>query len=267
MAQWQEFLDRGWIRFDQDTALQAWAEHARPLALQAAEDPAHAEWLDCQGTWFIGVDALPNDLSGQLAGGPPLQGAPLEFIARHFGGVADLHRAQVSVVYPGYPRPRAGENEAAFRYRSRRDAAHVDGVKMFGAARHRRVEEPHAWVLGIPLTNSPANAAPLVVWEGSHEVMRRGFARAFAGHDPQDWHLVDVTEAYKKARAEVFETCSRVCVHARPGEAYLMHRLCLHGVAAWEEMPKVEKADTQGRAIAYFRPDQTSGVAAWIKDP
>ncbi len=266
MSQWQDFLKRGWTRFAADAEVAAWADHARPLAAQAARDPAQADWLDCEGTWFIGVDALDNDIHGQLPKGPPLQGAPLDFIADHFGAVAALHKAQVSVVYPGYPRPRAGENEAAFRYRARRDAAHVDGVKMFGAHRNRRVEEPHAWVLGIPLTDSPADAAPLVVWEGSHEVMRRGFAAAFAGHEPKDWHQVDVTKAYQDARAEVFETCPRVAVHARPGEAYLMHRLCLHGVAAWEKTPEAEPQQ-EGRAIAYFRPDLVAGVVSWIKDP
>ncbi|WP_122075450.1 hypothetical protein [Pseudophaeobacter sp. EL27] len=265
MTQWQEFLKRGWTRFDHDSALAEWAAYARPLAQKAAQDPIHAEWLDCEGTWFIGVDALDNDLRGTLPGGPALRGAPLDFIAQHFGGIADLHKAQVSVVYPGYPRPRFGENEAAFRYRSRRDAAHVDGVKMFGTTRNRRVEEPHAWVLGIPLNPSPAEAAPLVIWEGSHEVMRRGFAAAFHGHAPETWHQVDVTEAYKTARAEVFETCAKVAVHARPGEAYLMHRLCLHGVAAWEKTPGAD-ATGQGRAIAYFRPDLIGGVSAWINE-
>lgn len=267
MTLWQQFLTKGWIRFSRDDALMNWAEFARPLAQLAVQDPAHAQWLDCDGTWFIGVDALANDTRGQVPGGPALQGAAMDFIRQHFGGIADLHRAQISVVYPGYPRPRAGENDAAFRYRARRDAAHVDGVKMYGTGRNRRVEEPHAWVLGIPLTDSPPEAAPLVVWEGSHEVMRRGFAAAFEGHDPRDWHQVDVTEAYKAARAEVFETCPRVAVHARPGEAYLMHRLCLHGVAGWEMSPEAESAEEEGRAIAYFRPDLAGGVLPWIRDP
>lgn len=266
MTHWQEFLDKGWVRFPADGSVANWAAYGRPLAERAAQDPAHSDWLDCEGTWFIGVDALDNDATGQVPGGPALQGAPIEFIAQHFGGVADLHKAQVSVVYPGYPRPRAGENDAAFHYRARRDAAHVDGVKMFGETRNRRVEEPHAWVLGIPLTDSPEEAAPLVIWEGSHEVMRRGFADAFADHAPEDWHLVDVTEAYKKARAEVFENCPRVPVHARPGEAYLMHRLCLHGVAGWEETAEA-LALGEGRAIAYFRPDLAGGVQPWVTDP
>lgn len=268
MSQWQEFLIQGWTRFDQDPAIAHWAAQALPQARGCLQDPSQAQWLDCEGTWFIGVDALQNDAAGTLPGGAGLCGAPIDFIARHMGAVPGLHRAQVSIVFPGYPRPRAGENDAAFRYRDRRDAAHVDGVKMFGCARNRRVEEPHAWVLGIPLSDCGLEAAPLVVWEGSHEVMRRGFAAAFEGIAPQDWHLVDITETYKVARTEVFETCKRVTVHARPGEAYLMHRLCLHGVAPWRAPRGAETGrQTDGRSIAYFRPEQAGGVKNWLTLP
>lgn len=274
--QWRDFLTQGWTRFGHDAGIAQWAREARPLARASLRDPANAEWLDCEGTWFIGVDALDNDTAGRLPAGAALCGDPVDFITRHMGPVSDLHRAQVSIVFPGYPRPRAGENDAAFRYRSKRDAAHVDGVKMFGASRNRRIEEPHAWVLGLPLNAQDPEAAPLVVWEGSHEVMRRGFAAAFGSVAPQDWHLVDVTEAYKAARAEVFETCRRVTVHAQPGEAYLMHRLCLHGVAPWQISGQGSEevsgstdvgAQNEGRVIAYFRPEQVGGVSDWITLP
>ena len=261
MSLLDDFLTRGWVRFPADDRIAAWARHAAPAGAAAAGDPAHAQWMDCENTWYIGVDALPNDADGQLPGGPPLEGAPLDFIARHLGPVPPLHKAQLSVVYPGYPRPRAGESEAAFRYRAKRDAAHVDGVKMFTEGRRRRVEEPHAWVLGLPLNDAEPEAAPLVVWEGSHEVMRRAFAAAFDGLPPQDWPQADVTEAYTAARKEVFETCKRVTVHARPGEAYLMHRLVLHGVAPWAEAP------AEGRMIAYFRPCLTGVMAHWLQAP
>lgn len=277
-GQWQEFLTQGWTRFAYDAEIARWAQQARPQACASLQDPTQAEWLDCEGTWFIGVDALDNDAAGCLPGGVALRGTPIDFISRHMGRIEALHRAQVSIVFPGYPRPRAGENDAAFRYRSKRDAAHVDGVKMIDGSRNRRVEEPHAWVLGIPLNSQPPEAAPLVVWEGSHEVIRRGFAAAFEGVAPEDWALVDVTEAYKAARAEVFESCKRVTVHAQPGEAYLMHRLCLHGVAPWhaprESDPQsdlkagqTEATAKEGRAIAYFRPEQAGGVPDWISQP
>lgn len=254
----------GWCRFAYDAQTAAWADHARQQAKTAMQTPENAAWWDCESTWFIGVDALPNDASGQVPDGPPLAGAALDFLRQEHGPLPPLHRAQLSVIFPGYPRPRVGESEAAFRYRRDRDAAHVDGVKMFGADRRRRVEEPHAWVLGLPLNETSPDAAPLVVWEESHTVMARAFAEAFAGHDPQDWHLVDVTEAYSAARRRVFDHCRRVTVHAKPGEAYLMHRLCLHGVAPWAE--GAEAPEGEGRMIAYFRPEVADWTQNWLAD-
>ncbi|MCG7628472.1 hypothetical protein MHM88_11700 [Epibacterium sp. MM17-32] len=259
------FFEKGWVRFPANDDTLAWAEHARGQGIKAVADPAHAPWIDCEGTWFIGVDALPNDPQGRLQGGPELAGPALQFIATDLGGIGVLHPAQLSVIYPGYPRPRRGESAAAFGYRRNRDAAHVDGVKMFGDARRRRVEEPHAWVLGVPLNRASADAAPLVVWEGSHEIMRAAFSAAFDGVDPAQWYEVDVTEAYGAARRAVFETCPRITVHAQPGEAYLMHRLCLHGVAPWAEGASAPEGE--GRMIAYFRPEMQDWQAHWLADP
>ncbi|MEY8801075.1 hypothetical protein AB9K35_12245 [Leisingera sp. XS_AS12] len=257
------YLDKGWLRFGYDPQLAAWAEHALPYGVAALDDPACADWFQCERTWFIGVDALPNDTTGRLPDGPPLAGEALRFIADHHGPLPSLHRAQVSSVFPGYPRPRPGEGEAAFRYRVKRDAAHVDGVKMYGDHRRRKVEEPHAWVLGIPLNESSPDAAPLVIWEGSHKIMRRAFAAAFDGVSLAAWADVDVTDAYTAARAEVFETCPRITVHAKPGESYLMHRLCLHGVAPWGEGAS---APEEGRMIAYFRPELADWTSAWLAE-
>lgn len=259
-----EYHRLGWCRFGQDPRTHAWAEEARKVAQAAMRPPEQAQWWDCEETWFIGVDALPNDASGQLPGGPPLAGPALDFILQEHGPIAPLHRAQLSVIFAGYPRPRRGESEAAFRYRRDRDAAHVDGIKMFGDSRRRRVEEPHAWVLGLPLNETSPDAAPLVVWEGSHQIMARAFAEAFAGHAPANWHLVDVTDTYTAARRRVFETCRRVTVHARPGEAYLMHRLCLHGVAPWA--PGAIAPEEEGRMIAYFRPELTDWQNTWLAE-
>ena len=258
------FRQFGWLRFPMDPRVRSWAEQARDAATDAISDPAHAQWLDCEGTWFIGVDALPNDADGRLPSGAPLEGPAVDFISKHLGALPPLHRAQLSVIYPGYPRPRRGESDAAFGYRRNRDAAHVDGIKMFGEARRRRVEEPHAWVLGLPLNVTSPDAAPLVVWEGSHDIMRKAFASAFKGVPAQEWHLVDVTDAYTAARREVFETCKRVTVHAAPGEAYLMHRLCLHGVAPWSDAATAPEGE--GRMIAYFRPEMSQWQAHWLAD-
>lgn len=255
---------RGWARLGPDPALAGWAAAALPAARAAVADPAlRAAWLDCEGTWFVGVDALPTDAEGRLPGGPPLPRAaraPLEAV---LGPLPPLHRAQLSVVWPGYPRPRRGESSAAFGYRARRDAAHVDGLLPEGPERRRHLREPHAFILGLPLTEAGRGASPLVVWQGSHEIMRAAFAAALRGRAPERWGEADLTDTYQAARRRVFETCRRVEVTARPGEAIVVHRLALHGVAPWAEGAE---APPEGRMIAYFRP-QFADPARWLEAP
>ncbi len=250
----------GWRRFAPDADIRRWAAAALAPARAAVRDPANARWHVCEGTWFVGVDALPNGPDGAVAGSGPLTGAVIDAVIAETGPMPDLHRAQVSVTWPGYPRPRAGENAAAFRYRRNRDAAHVDGVRAEGPDRRRYVREPHAFILGLPLTRADPDAAPLVVWEGSHRIMARAFQAAFAGHPPADWPDIDVTKPYQAARREVFETCRRIPVPARPGEAVLLHRLTVHGVAPWAAGAG---AGPDGRMIAYFRPELPGGIAGW----
>ena len=252
-------MQRGWCRFAWDAAVQAWAEAALPVARAAMDDPPHEHWWVCEDTWFVGVDALDNDGRGRVQGGPPLDGAPVVAITEMLGVPPEWHKGQVSVIRAGYPRPRAGESEAAFGYRLRRDAAHVDGIRAEGMDRRRRIAEPHGFVLGLPLTDAGPEAAPMVVWEGSHEIMRQRLRAALADHAPEGWGHVDITEAYVAARREIFETCQRIEVHARPGESYLLHRLTLHGVAPW-------RAGQGDRIIAYFRPEIAS-VQDWIVAP
>ena len=240
--------ERGWARFGWDSRTALWAEVAYAAGCRALEDPALSHWYQCENTWFVGVDALPNDTTGAV-GDTPLAGAAVEALTAGFGAIPDLHKAQLSVMFPGYPKPRAGESDAAFRYRLNRDSAHVDGLLAEGPDRRRHLREPHAWILGLPLTTSHPDAAPLVVWEGSHRIMADAFVDAFAGHAPDKWGDMDVTEIYQAARRRVFDTCTRVPVHAKPGEAYLVHKLALHGVAPWTA------PDGPGRMIAYFRPE------------
>ncbi len=219
--------EQGWARYPADPRILAWAEAAHRVAVGVAEDPGmQARWLQCEGTWFVGVDALPSATDGSV-GGVPLAGTVIDAV----GALPPLHPAQLSITYPGYPRPREGESEAGFRYRLKRDAAHVDGITAEGAERRRMIREPHAFILGLPLTQCAPEASPLVVWEGSHVILRAALSEALAPHDPQDWGQVDVTEAYQAARRKVFETCPRVPVPVIPGEALLLHRLTLHGVA------------------------------------
>jgi hypothetical protein len=75
-----------------------------------------------------------------------------------------------------------------------------------------------------------------------------------------DWAEVDLTATYQHARKRVFDTCARVTVPLAVGEASLLHRLTLHGMAPWA---KGAAAPPEGRMIAYFRPMLPS-VAAWL---
>ncbi len=247
----------GWQVFDHDPDIAAWAAAALEPARAATADPdLRARWLDCDGTWFVGVDALPNTPDGAIAD-TPLAGKVID----HLRPLPPLHPAQLSVTYPGYPRPRRGEGEAAFRYRLRRDAAHVDGITRHGPDRRRCVTEPHAFILGLPLTLCDPGASPLVVWEGSHGIMREALAARFAGVPEAERSEADVTETYQAARRRCFETCRRVEIMARPGEAILLHRLLLHGVAPWRDGAK---APPEGRMIAYFRPQLPGGISEWL---
>ena len=242
---------RGWAIVPPEPGLARWAAAAREAALARMADPARrAAGLACAGTWFVGLDCLPNDAEGRVAG------VPLDGTARRavdaIAGRLPLHAGQVSVVYPGYPRPRDGEGEGAFRYRLRRDAAHVDGLLPVGPARRRMLRERHAFILGLPLTEADARAGPLVVWEGSHRVLHRAFAEALRGVAAEDWADVDLTDAYHAARRDVFARCARVPLVAPPGAAILVHRHALHGVAPWQAGAQ---APPEGRMVAYFRPE------------
>lgn len=240
-------FERGWCRFAADARSLAWAAAARRAATRVLADQAMRDrWLQCEGTWFVGVDALPSDAAGAVDG-VTLGGPAIDAL----GALPSLHPAQLSVVFPGYPKPRAGEGEAAFRYRRDRAAAHVDGITV-DAARRRFVTEPHGWILGIGLTEADPTAAPLVVWEGSPAVIRAGLRETVHG---------DVTEAYTVARRQCFETCRPVTLALQPGEAVLLHRLTLHGIAPWAEGAETA---AEGRMTAYFRPVLSPDLTEWL---
>ncbi len=252
------WLVSGWQVFAVEPAVEAWLSAARPVALAAA---AKAERRH-GGTWGVGVDALDNDSAGRVVGGPAFGGAAFE-AALGATALGHLHRAQISVMYPGYPGRDPGESDAAHRFRALRDAAHLDGLLPEGPAKRRHLREPHGWILGVALTRADPDAAPLVVWEGSHLVIRSAFTRAFAGVDPGNWGDEDVTDIYQSARAEVFDTCLRVAVLLMQGQTVLLHRMLIHGVAPWAQGAQ---ADPGGRAIAYFRPC-FADARAWLEAP
>jgi hypothetical protein len=172
-----------------------------------------------------------------------------------------LHKAQLSTIHAGYPQQSDEESASAYAFRLNRDAAHLDGLLPMGLQRLRMVKEPHAWILGLPLNVS--DAAPLVVWEGSHLILQAALREALAPHPPETWGDVDVTQAYTAARRRIFDTCARIELPTRPGSATLLHRLTLHGVAPWAAG---STAPPEGRIIAYFRPLMAS-VQDWLMQP
>ena len=240
--------DAGWQLIDHHPSIAAWATAAQTLALKTLA--TRTEPWRCGGTWLVGVDALPNDTSGAVPGAAfPWDALPLT--------PEPLHHAQLSVIKPGYPQPSPTEAEPAFKYRLNRDAAHLDGLiaQPNGA---RMMQEPHHWILGLPLNTS--DASPLVVWDGSHEILRSALATALAQVPPADWGSFDLNPAYQAARRYIFATCTRRLLPAKPGQATLLHRLTLHGVAPWQG---IVTAPPEGRIIAYLRP-QMASVESWL---
>lgn len=253
-------LTTGFARFPEEPATSAWADAVAPVADAIIADPATERRHG--GTWIPGVDALPTDADGRTPGGPPLTGRAVD-AARALVPDAplDFSAAQLSVCFPGYPKRDADESDAAHGFRLRRDAAHVDGLLPVGPARRRFARERHAFVLGVALPpETDADAAPLVVWPGSHLEIRRALRAAFADAAPSDWLDVDLTDAYQAARRRCFETLPRIAVPLAPGEAVLLHRLTLHGVAPWRS------GEDAPRRIAYVRPDPFPGEIAWWLD-
>lgn len=245
-----EAAARGWRRVA-GPALLVWVRAARSPALEAlARDPQPRR---SGGTWQPGIGLLPNDAEGAIAGTP----FPWDTL-----GLAPrpLLPAQVSAVHPGYPRLEAqpgADPAAALRALAwERDTcnAHVDGLS--GERFHR----PRAWIAGLPLTQADPGASPLVVWEGSHRLLARAFRAVLSPHPPAAWPDIDLGPAYRAARAEAMRNCPRVALPAVPGEALVLHRLTLHGIAPWAAGARAEPA---GRVVAYLRPVLTD-PAAWI---
>ena len=264
MSDYKEFLKKGWIVFPPEEAVMDWVNEVQKPALATAEDPKFSQWHRCQGTWFVGVNVLGNDAAGRVQGGAAFRGAVKYFLDRHLAfGDYGFDAGQVSIIYPGYPKPREGESQAAFAFRRDRDAAHVDGLHPSGVDAARHQNEFQALLLGVSITMADERAAPLVVWEGSHRIMAQLYRKAFDNIAAYDWPKVDLTAAYHAARRQIFASCKRQIVHVPLGGAYLVHRFALHGVAPWQDDALV---DPKGRAIVYFRPeDQTDqGRQNWL---
>ncbi|WP_019954926.1 hypothetical protein [Yoonia vestfoldensis] len=230
-----------------DPAVACWAAAADIACDRMLQD---GPMLRHGGTWCVGVDALDNAPDGSVDG-VSLAGAWRDLVPLpdHW------HRAQLSVVFPGYPAQEPGDTDAAHAYRITRCAAHVDGLHGEGIPQRRNLREPHAFVLGLPLNTSAAS--PLVVWPGSHAIMRTAFAACYDGVPPDQWGDVDVAATYQEARRHVFATCPQVAVPALPGQVVILDRHLLHGVAPWD--PAITDPC---RKVAYFRP--LGAVADWL---
>ena len=259
-----QFFQQGWCRFPDDEAVAQWVSAALAPARATLDDPANAQWHRCQNTWFAGVNVLPNRADSAIDGQPALQGKAIDFIREQLGLDAFAwDRAQVSVCFPGYPKATPGESLGRSRFRRERDAAHVDGLLPEGPQRRRHFREGHGFVLALPMVDFDADAAPFVAWEKSHQLMRAALRERFRGIDASLWGEEDITEAYHAARAQAFETCRRIEIHARPGEAFLVHRLMLHGTAPWRDGAR---AGEGGRMICFFRPNILT-PEEWLNSP
>lgn len=226
----------------QTPGLTAWATAAGRIArdvFAARRDvPGH---LRHGGTWFVGLDALPNASDGSIAG-QPLRGAWQDRVP----APPVWHPAQLSVVLPGYPGRDAGDSDAALRYRQTRGAAHLDGLHAIGPAKRRFLREPHGFVLGLPLDG--CGAAPLLVWPGSHRALGAALRQATAGRDPA---TVDLTDSYTAARRAVLDSIAPLPLRAPPGAGFLLHRHLLHGTDVWRD---TDAGEHRQRMIAFFRP-------------
>ena len=155
------------------------------------------------------------------------------------------------------------ESDKAFQYRVNKKAAHVDGLLREGPQARRFLRETHGFILGLPLVESSAGASPLVIWEKSHEIVRSVFRETFEGIAPDSWGEVDLTDLYLDLRYRIFDECEAVEVYAKPGEAYLLHRLSLHGMTPWQESAC---SGPDGRMICYFRPE-FGQLEDWLYSP
>ena len=210
---------------------------ALPEVRKSVLNPAHERWLRCGGTWFSGVNALPNSKTGEVGASGVLAGNTIDFIHNKlittgFG----WDPGQISVCYPGYPQPGESESPNAYNFRRDRDAAHVDGLLPEGIDRRRHLREYHGFILGIPMLNFDQDASPFVVWEGSHELIRSALLCHFENIPADKWGDQDVTNLYKQTRDLVFQECRRVEIFAQPGEAFIAHRLIVHGYCTLERI-------------------------------
>ena len=261
-AELQHYQRHGWCKFAFDDELYRWVKHVLPSAANCLTRKENEHWWRYQDTWFVGVNALPNDASGAVDGGPRLSGTAQRFMQQLGLSTNQLDRAQISTCFPGYPKVAKGESKALHLYRLNRDAAHIDGLLREGPERHRFAREYHEYILLIPMNDFEIGASPFVAWNGSHLLMKKALTAAFNGVAKEQWANTPITEPYIEARKQVFEQCTRLELDLKVGEAVLAHRMLLHGTAPWRPTAKTSE---HGRMLCFFRP-QTLTIEQWLQN-
>jgi hypothetical protein len=130
------WLARGWQVFEAEPAVAAWLES--PGRRRSRPAGTGARGGDGCGTGHV---VRRGRCAAQRAGrrGGRWAAAWRRALgeAARVAGPLPLHRAQVSVTYPGYPAPDPEESDAAHRFRRDRDAAHLDGLLPVGPEKRR----------------------------------------------------------------------------------------------------------------------------------
>lgn len=249
----------GFRVFPADAQMRAWARAAKILAKEQLNAEHQQRWWRHQKTWFVGVDALPNEPDGSVDG-VALSGAAIDALGsttpRHW------HPAQLSVITPGYPGQDADESDPAHWFRRYRYAAHIDGLLPVGPDRARMMKEPPAFILGIGLNDCGARASPLVVWPRSQIRIAKMFEDEVAKFPGRHLSDIDVTETYASTRRAIMASIEPIVVPLRQGEAVLLHPKLLHGTVPWRHGAM---ASQRARLVAFFRP--ATSVSNWLEGP
>jgi len=251
-----QLQSKGWVCLPAQPAIEAWRQQALPVALERMAAPELQQWWRYQKTWFVGVNALPNDPLGRLTDdGPEVAESLRQLLADYLHcplASMAFDQAQISACMPGYPQPNSQESDAAFAFRQQHFAAHLDGLRPMGEHRRRHLTEQHSFILGIPLTQHPPDAGPLMIWPGSHKLIQTWLQQQLQHTPPHQWQEIDLTDSYQALRWHILQHIKPQAIQVPSGGAYLLHRHAVHGQGVW---PRTRlDPHQQGRIIAYFRP-------------
>ena len=153
------------------------------------------------------------------------------------------------------------ETANAFKYRKNRFNTHVDGVVPVGEAKRRYAREYQTFIRRIPLVDYSEFLAPVVFWEGSHNIMHYYLSKQLILLKDGLSKNEDISGIYNEARREIFTKCKPKSVTALVGGSYLIHRLALHGVMPWRGNQKLGDGE---RMIPYFC-SQLNEAKFWLK--